>query len=151
MTVTRDRGKMMSNMSGKDYGLESQRTIRYRPTKMTFREYDKKMMNFCPGLRYWQLVLNNDHEWDRKDPVLDSRGLPIYVNGVKQTTDPYTPDEQEELKKTDRSAFAVSTYVQGNGPEKETYTDRETAYEIRIALRERYRKHQHNGFDRVSG
>jgi hypothetical protein len=79
---------MTSNMSGK----ESQRTIRYRPTKMTFREYDKKMMNFHPGLRYWQLVLNNDHEWDRQDPVLDSRRLSIYVNGVKQTTDHYTPD-----------------------------------------------------------
>jgi hypothetical protein len=70
---------MMSNIAGKDYGLESQRTIRYRPTKMTFREYDKKMMNFCPGLKYWQLVLNNYHEWDKQDPVLDSRGLPIYT------------------------------------------------------------------------
>jgi hypothetical protein len=68
--------------------------------------------------------------------VLDSRGLPIYVNGVKQTTNHYTPDEQEELLMTDR--IAVSTYVLGNGPETETYTDRETAYEIRIALRERF-------------
>jgi hypothetical protein len=42
------------------------------------------------------------------------RELPIYVNGVKQTIDHYTPDEQEELKMTDR--IAVSTYVQGNGP-----------------------------------
>jgi hypothetical protein len=32
----------------------------------------------------------------------------------------------------------VSTYVQGNGPEMETYTDNETAYEIRIAVRERF-------------
>jgi hypothetical protein len=37
---------------------------------------------------------------------------------------------------TDR--IAVSTYVQGHGPETETYTDKETAYEIRIALRERF-------------
>jgi hypothetical protein len=29
------------------------------------REYDKKMRNFCPGLKYWQLVLNNDsNEWN---------------------------------------------------------------------------------------
>jgi hypothetical protein len=51
--------------------------------------------------------------------------LPTYVNGIKQTKDHYTPDEQEELKMTDR--IAVSIYVQGNGPETETYTDRETA------------------------
>jgi hypothetical protein len=101
---------MASNISGKDYGLESQRTIKYKPTKMTFREYDKKMMNFRPGLKYWQLVLNNDHEWYRQDPVLDARGLPTHVNGIKQTVDHYTPDEQEELKMTDR--IAVSTYVQ---------------------------------------
>jgi hypothetical protein len=37
---------------------------------------------------------------------------------------------------TDR--IAVSTYVQGNGPETEAYTDKETAYEIRIAVRERF-------------
>jgi hypothetical protein len=35
---------------------------------------------------------------------------------------------------TDR--IAVSTYVQGHGPETETYTDKETAYEIRIGLTE---------------
>jgi hypothetical protein len=58
---------MTSNMSSKDYGLESPRTIRYRPTKMTLREYDKKMMNLQLGLKYWQLVLSYDHEWDRKD------------------------------------------------------------------------------------
>jgi hypothetical protein len=127
---------MTSNISSKYYGLESQRRIKYRPTKMTFREYDKKMLNFCPGFKYWQLVLNNDHEWNRQDPVLSTRGLPVYVNGIKQTVDHYTPDEQEELKMTDR--IAVSTYVQGNGPEIETYTDNETAYEIKIALRERF-------------
>jgi hypothetical protein len=50
--------------------------------------------------------------------------------------DHYTPDEQEELQMTDR--IAVSTNAQGNGTETETYTDRETAYEIRQALRERF-------------
>jgi hypothetical protein len=102
---------MSNNTSSKDYGLEGQRTIRYRPTKMTFREYDKKIINFHPGLKYWHQVLDNYHEWEKQDPVLDSRGLPIYVNGIKQTIDHYTPDEQEELKMTDR--IAVSTYVQG--------------------------------------
>jgi hypothetical protein len=123
---------MSSNASSKDYGLESQRTIRYRSTKMTYREYDKNMVNFRPGLKYWHLVLDNYHEWERQDPLLDSRGLPTYVNGVKQKIDHYTTDKQEELKITDR--IAVSTYVQGNGPETETYTDKETAYEIREAL-----------------
>jgi hypothetical protein len=85
---------MNNNTSSKDYGLESQRTIRYRPTKMTYREYDKKIMNFCPGLKYWHLVLDNYHERERKKPLLDSRGLPAYVNEVKQMIDHYTPDEQ---------------------------------------------------------
>jgi hypothetical protein len=53
---------MSNNISSKDYGLESQRTVRYRPTKMAFREYDKKIMIFCPGLKYWHLVLDNYHE-----------------------------------------------------------------------------------------
>jgi hypothetical protein len=34
-----------------------------------------------------------------RDPVLSTRGLPVYVNGIKQTVDHYTPDEQEELNK----------------------------------------------------
>jgi hypothetical protein len=83
---------MSKNTSSKDYGLESQRTIRYRPTKMTFREYDKKIINFRPGLKYWHQVLEHYHEWEKQDPVLDSRGFPIYVNGIKQTKDHYTPD-----------------------------------------------------------
>jgi hypothetical protein len=80
---------------------------------------------------------NQIHKWERKDPVLDTRGLPLYVNETKQSVDHYTPDEQEQLKMTDR--ISVSTYIQGNGPETETYTDQETAYEIRIALRESLR------------
>jgi hypothetical protein len=62
-------------------------------------------------------VTRQYHEWEKQDPVLDSRGLPTYVDGTKQMIDHYTPDEQEELKMTDR--IAVSTYVQGNGPETE--------------------------------
>jgi hypothetical protein len=93
-------------------------------------------MNFRLGLKYWYLVLDSYHEWERQEPLLDSRGLPTYVNGVRQMIDYYTTDEHEELKMTDR--IALSTYVQGNGPETETYTDKETAYEIRQALRERF-------------
>jgi hypothetical protein len=85
---------MSSNTSSKDYGLESQRTIRYRPTRMTYREYDKKIMNFHPGLKYWHLVLDNYHEWEKQKPLLDSRGIPTYVNGALQMADHYTTDEQ---------------------------------------------------------
>jgi hypothetical protein len=81
-------------------------------------------------------VLSHGHEWNRHDPVLSTRGLPVYDNGIQPTVDHYTPDEQEALKMTDR--IAVSTYVQGNGPETETYTDKETAYKIRMGLRERF-------------
>jgi hypothetical protein len=48
----------------------------------------------------------------------------------------YTDDEINELQMTDR--IAVRPYVQGNGPETDTCTDKETAYEIREALREHY-------------
>jgi hypothetical protein len=52
----------MSNTSSKDYGLDSQRTLGYRPTKITFREYDKKIINFAldssTGIRYWIITMN---------------------------------------------------------------------------------------------
>jgi hypothetical protein len=128
---------MSITISSKDYGLEDQRTIRYRPTKMTFREYDKKMINFRPGLKYWSLILENYHEWEKLKPKLDPiTGRPITLNGVPQMENYYTDDEINELHMTDR--IAVSTYVQANGPETDTYTDKETAYEIRAALRERF-------------
>jgi hypothetical protein len=78
----------------------------------------------------------DNHEWEKQDPVLDTRGLQTYINGYRQTVDHYIPDEQEKLKMTDR--ISVITNVQGNGPEIYTYTDKETAYEINIALRERF-------------
>jgi hypothetical protein len=125
--------KIISNtVSSKDYGPESQRTIRYRPTRMTFREYDK-MITFHPGLKYWNLIFY--HEWEKLKPRLDPiTGRPITLNGVPQMDNHYTDDEINELQMTDR--IAVSPYVQGNGPETDTYTDNETAYEIRAALRE---------------
>jgi hypothetical protein len=67
------------------------------------------------------------------DPIT---GRPITLNGVPQMDNYYTDDEINELHMTDRNA--VSTHVQGNGPETDTYTDRETAYENRAALRERF-------------
>jgi hypothetical protein len=45
----------------------------------------------------------------------------------------YTDDELNELQMTD--GFAMRTYVQGNGLETYTYTDKETSYEIK---RERF-------------
>jgi hypothetical protein len=93
---------------------------------MTFREYDKKMLNFRPGLKYWRTVLEKK-EWDRRKPTS--------IGGNITPVDYYTNDEIEELKTTDR--IAVSTYVQGNGPETDAYTEKSTAYEIRMALRER--------------
>jgi hypothetical protein len=80
--------KIMSNtVSSKDYGLESQRAVKYRPTKMTFREYDKKMINFRPRLKYWNLILENYHEWEKLKPILDpTTGQPITLNGEPQTT-----------------------------------------------------------------
>jgi hypothetical protein len=95
---------------------------------MTFREYDKKMLNFCPGFKYWRTVLENKNEWDRQKPTA--------IGGNIILVDYYTKDEIEELKTTDR--IAVSTYVQVNGPETDAYTEKSTAYEIRMALRERF-------------
>jgi hypothetical protein len=61
---------------------------------------------------------------------------PIILNGVPQMDNHYTDDEINELQMTDK--IAVSTYVQGNGPETDKYTDKETAYEIRAVLRESF-------------
>jgi len=120
---------MSTTTASKDYGLENQRTVKYKPGKMSFKEYDKKMLNFRPGLKYWKTVLENYKEWEKKKPGTDSKGNTIQL-------DVYMKDEIEEMKLTNR--IAVSTYVQGNGPETDVYTDKETANEIRVALRERF-------------
>ena len=105
---------------------------------MTFREFDKKMLTFRPGLKYWKTVLENHKEWNKQVTQYDSSGLPVTdkITGKLVLVDKYTSDEIDELKLTDR--IAVSTYVQGNGPETDTYTDKETANEIREALRDRF-------------
>jgi hypothetical protein len=52
---------------------------------MTFMEYDKKMMDFRPGLKYWSLILENYHEWEKLKPKLDPiTGRPLTLNGVPQ-------------------------------------------------------------------
>jgi hypothetical protein len=47
----------------------------------------------------------------------------------------YIAKDKEEVQLTDR--IAVSTFVQGNGPETDVFTEKTTAYEIRMALRQR--------------
>jgi hypothetical protein len=116
--------------------MESQKTIRYRPKTMSFREYDKKILSFRPGLKYWKEVLENSYEWHKLVPELDANEVQVLVNGVPNMIDKYTVTEKDELQSKDK--MAKSTYVQGNGPETDVYTDKPTAYEIRMALRDRF-------------
>jgi hypothetical protein len=93
------------------------------------------MTNFHPGFKHWNLILEKFREWERLKPGLDSvTRLLMSVDGIPLMNNHYTDDEINELKMTDR--IAVSTYVQGNGPETGTYTNKEMACEIRAALRE---------------
>ena len=111
----------MSTTTDKDGGVASQRTVVYRPTVMSFREYDKKMRTFRPDLEYWELVLTEKNAWD----ALDAQGV------LK-----YSADEIKSIKKADRIAKTV--YVLGNGGTTDVYTEGDTAYEIREALRSQY-------------
>lgn len=56
---------MSGTTSNKDFGLESQRTVRYKPGKMSFKEYDKKMLSFRPGLKHWKTILESYKEWEK--------------------------------------------------------------------------------------
>jgi hypothetical protein len=47
-------------------GVASMRVLTYTPTTTTFKEYDKKLRNFRPDLKYWEAVLTVDKEWDEK-------------------------------------------------------------------------------------
>jgi hypothetical protein len=53
---------MATNTSNRDHGKESQTMIRYRPKKMSFREYDKKMLSYRPGLnigkKCWRIAMS---------------------------------------------------------------------------------------------
>jgi hypothetical protein len=88
---------------------------------MSFKEYDKKMRSFRPDLQYWEDVLTKEKEWERVDA---NKALV------------YTADQIKELQATDR--IARSVYVLGNGGPTDVYTNQDTAYEIREALRARY-------------
>jgi hypothetical protein len=113
---------------GKEPGIESQRTVTYRPGTMTFKEYDKKMKAFRPDLQYWEIVLTENKPWEKKD-----------TNG----NDYYTDEEKKELQGTDR--IARSVYVLGNGGPTDVYTNQDTAYDIREALRARYEIRNNGG------
>jgi hypothetical protein len=104
-------------------GIETIRTISYKPDKMTFREYDKKMMAFHPELKYWKIVLTEEKPWEQMSTVDNSM--------LK-----YSTAEIEEIMRAER--IAHSTYVMGNSDVADAYTNKDTAYEIREALRERF-------------
>jgi hypothetical protein len=108
-------------MATKEPGIESQRTVTYRPSTMSFKEYDKKMKSFRPDLEHWETVLTTLRAWESKND---------------DGTDKYTMEQQKQLMSTDR--IAKSVYVLGNGGSTDVYTNQETAYEIREALRARY-------------
>jgi hypothetical protein len=77
-------------------------TVHYKLATMSFREYDQKMLVCRPGSKWWRLVLEKDNIWDKQVPSRTS----------VLTTDKYTPEEQEEQRKTNR--IAISAYIQGN-------------------------------------
>ena len=101
--------------------MSTQRTIVYKPNSMTFREYDKKMRSFRPDQEYWEKVLTEENPWDEKK----ADGTNLHEDEVI-----------EKMKKADR--IAKSTYVLGNSGMTDVYTNYETAYEIREALRARF-------------
>ena len=76
----------------KDPGIESQRTVTYKPSSMSFKEYDKKMRSFRPDLQYWEDVLTKEKEWEKKDA---------------NNTNVYSADDIKSLQATDRIARSV--------------------------------------------
>jgi hypothetical protein len=115
-------------------GLTSVRILAYNPKEMTFKEYDKKFRNFRPDLKYWEPVLLNENEWD----AMSAGG----------THEKYDAAEKEVVKATDR--VARSAYIQGNSGVNEIYTDKESAYEIREALRKKYERTDLMGLTELS-
>jgi len=107
--------------NGDSMGLKSIRTVVFKPSKMTFKEYDRKMLSLRPDLKYWKTVITENKPWDQKK---------------EDKTDKYTTEEKEKLKQTD--AIAHTAYIQGNGGATDFYLDGDTAYEIRQALVRRF-------------
>jgi hypothetical protein len=69
--------------------IKSQRTIYYKPQTMTFRESDKKMLDFRPQSKWWKLVIKQEKLWDQQ------------VGTGAAAVDKYLADKQEEQKNTD--------------------------------------------------
>jgi hypothetical protein len=110
---------------------------------MTFMEYDKMMTNFHQGLKYWNSILENYHEWERLKTRLDPlTGLPMSVNWILLMDNHCTDDDiNNELKMT--AWIAVSTPMYKEMGLKwihiqNTDKDKDTAYDIRAALREQF-------------
>jgi hypothetical protein len=118
----------------KEPGIESQRTVTYRPGTMSFKEYDKKMRSFRPDLQYWEDVLTKEKEWEKAD---------AYKALV------YTADQIKEFQATD--CIASSVYVLGNGGPTDVYTNQDTAYEIQESLRARYENTEQWGLTTFNG
>jgi hypothetical protein len=94
-------------------GIDSQQTVTYKPSSMSFKEYDKKMRYFRPDLQYWEAVLTQEKEWEKKD-----------VNGALV----YKANEIKLLLAADHSTRSV--YILGNGGPTDVYTNQDTAYEM---------------------
>jgi hypothetical protein len=68
------------------------------------------MINLHLGLKYWNLISENYHEWEKLKPISDPiTGKPITLNGVPQLDNHYTDDEINELQMTDKIAVSLRT------------------------------------------
>jgi hypothetical protein len=104
----------------KEPGIESQRTVMYRPSTMLLKEDDKKMRSFRPNLRYWEDVLTKEKEREA-------------VDATKALV--YTADRIKELQATGHISRSVNIF--GNGEPTDVYTNLDTAYKIQEALQAR--------------
>ena len=95
--------------------------LKWDPNVMSFKTYDRKMLALNADVEYWETVLTSLKPWEDKE-----------ANG----DDVYTADEIKRLKLADTKAR--SAYILGNEEETEAYMEGETAYEIRLALKNRY-------------
>jgi hypothetical protein len=104
--------------------IESQRTVHYIPQTMSFREYDKKMLNFRPQFKWWKLVIEEGNMWDQQT------GAGINI------ADKWTAAKQEEQKNSDH--IAMVAYIPRNTGESDAYTNCNSAFVIREALLKKY-------------
>jgi hypothetical protein len=102
--------------------IESQHTVTYRPSTMSFKEYDNKMRLFRPNMKYREDVLTKEKEGE----TVDANKALVYA-----------AEQINELQATDR--IARSVYVLGNGGPTDAYTNQDTVFEIHEALQARYK------------